>query len=341
MFGSAKLSNTKVCLCGAFGRILMCENILGTTAVSDVGTRAWTRLDDGDFIDSLNGCVIGQGYLIKRTTDGGLTWFDANQDCPTSYLCDIDKEGLGLDFSSNGNLGLAVGTGGFIARSTDSGATWCRIASPTTSNINAVAFPPWTVLPQDLGLCAPTNTAYFVGGSGMVYRSVDGGATWTSVTIPNETVTLYGVSFATPCAGYVVGTDGKIFTTSDGGQVWRKLTVQGGSSDTFYDVETWGNGSSAIVVGQNGGVYERVGSQFVRQTLGNLTVTEQLRGVEVLNQGVNVRVCGDMGTVLFRDSGVWTRKRSQTNSNISTTKFSDPTHGFAIGTAFDIERYSP
>jgi hypothetical protein len=119
---------------------------------------------------------------------------------------------------------------------------------------------------------------------------------------------------------------------------WSPVTVTGGSGETFFDVATWDDGTPAILVGQNGGVFEKTGTAFVKQTLG-LTVTEHLNDVEVLNSGSNVRICGQNGVVLFRDSGTWTKPKSQTNDPLYRLVFQSPTHGFGVGQQFVLVEY--
>ncbi len=334
IFGAARISDLVACLVGSFGRILLVVNGI----LSDKATTVFTRLADAAFTSATTGVVTGQGWAIKRTTDAGLTWNDVD----INWLCSQTTKGLGIAMSSAGNKGVMVGTGGFIAYGTNSGQTWTRVQSPpppVTADLNAVEFTQVTV-----GGCAAQETAFAVSSQGEVVVSHDFGQSWSLVSDPDPgTDALYGVSFATSCVGYVCGLNAKVFRTTDGGQTWAAVPVVGSTpGDLFYDVTTWGDGTQAIMVGQNGGVYEKSGTRFVKQTLPfNPSVTALLRDVEILNSGTNVRICGDYGVVLFRDSGTWTKVRSQTTWPLVKLDFQSPTHGFGVGFNFMITEYRP
>ena len=336
-FGSAKVSATKALFVGSFGRMVMYDSAASTA--SEKGSSIWTRINDAKFIGN-SGWTIGQGFLIMRTTDGGVTWFPANQAQLNCTPASLASEGLGIDFSPNGAVGFAVGAGGRMWRSLNAGVNWSELTSPTTNTLNAVTFA-WSANGVPEGPCPLATSMYVVGASGFVARSDDSGNNWTPWTVDVGTgaAALYGVSFASPCAGYVVGSNAKVYRTLDGGATWRAMTVVGNTGETFYDVRTWNAGAGAIVVGQNGSVYQLSGSQFVKQTLGTLNITDHLYGVEVLNNGAYVRIAGGKGLVLFRDNGTWAKKRSQATSDLFRANFDSPTHGYVIGRACEVVAY--
>jgi photosystem II stability/assembly factor-like uncharacterized protein len=330
LLAAAKISNSVAAMAGHFGRILRYDVNASPPEdiVIDTASRYFARLNDGEFINSTTGCVIGQARTIWRTTNNGVTW-----NVVSPWVCDGNAQGKGLDFSSNWSNGVAVGSGGFIAHSSDSGQSWTELVPPPQPlTLNAVAFMPPFLIP-------PPTTVYAVGSAGVVLRSDDQGVTWASLPRAG-TENLFGVSFANPSVGYVVGAKRSVYRTINGGQSWNPVGVVGGNpGETFFDVETWGSGTPAILVGQNGGVYERTAGRFVKQTLG-LTVTENLNDVQVINLGTDVvRICGDNGVVLFRDSGVWTKPRSLTNEPLFKLAFQGSGHGFAVGKNFLIAEY--
>jgi photosystem II stability/assembly factor-like uncharacterized protein len=68
------------------------------------------------------------------------------------------------------------------------------------------------------------STGWAVGGGGKLFKTTDGGATWT----PQNTGTgedLKDVSFISPSLGWAVGNTGTLIATSDGGLTWRHLRV--------------------------------------------------------------------------------------------------------------------
>jgi hypothetical protein len=70
-----------------------------------------------------------------------------------------------------------------------------------------------------------------------------------------------------------------------------------------------------------------------------MAVTTDLTDLVVLNSGTNVRICGVLGTVLFRDSGSWSQPKSQTNEDLTAISFDSATSGFCVGRPFLITRY--
>ena len=101
---------------------------------------------------------------------------------------------------------------------------------------------------------------------------------------------------------------------------------------------TWGTGSAAIAVSTAGLVYELTSSTFDPVTL-PFAVTQDLNDVEVPDNGNSVRICGDVGVVLFRDSTVWTKPKSQTTEHLFKLSFQSANDGFWVGKQFLILEY--
>ncbi|MGQ0552265.1 MAG: WD40/YVTN/BNR-like repeat-containing protein [Planctomycetota bacterium] len=344
-FAGARISNTKACLVGSFGRIGIYDSD-GGGSYTDVGSKGATRLNDGAFLDGTTGCIIGQGWVIRYTEDSGATWTVVNDDWDNLEA----QQGNGIAFASDGLHGVTVGTAGFLARTDNSSSPsdpwteWTNdVEGPeAVPDLHAVSF-----APASSGDCSGPETAWAVGSAGYLLRSEDDGESWDYMSHSfGGTEDLYGVSFATRCVGYVVGANLSAWKTEDGGASWDEVVVLGGSGETLYDVQTWGDGTQAIAVGQNGAVFVKTAARFARvpeeavsgEEFG-FAVFEHLYDVEVLNSGTNVRVGGDKGAVLFRDSGTWTRKRSDTTHPLSKLAFQSAAEGFAIGQMFVVLKY--
>jgi photosystem II stability/assembly factor-like uncharacterized protein len=125
-----------------------------------------------DFIDAMTGWVVGDGGMIAKTTDGGVTW------TPQSSGVDVRLHGVCF---VDANLGWAAGEYGTIVTTQDGGATWTPqvsgwIPDPAVEDDNMVlndvdfvsATEGWIV--QDIG--------WTPGQEGTVLHTVDGGATW-------------------------------------------------------------------------------------------------------------------------------------------------------------------
>jgi photosystem II stability/assembly factor-like uncharacterized protein len=200
----------------------------------------------------------GDASRIYRTTDGGATWDAAfvNDDPAAFYDC--------MAFYPGGRRGLAMSDpvdGKFrILATHDSGRSW-------------------TVLPDDGMPEAPTefgfaasgdclvtagHAAYFGsgGGAARVFRSDDGGLTWTATdsTIPaGEAAGVFALAFRTPWKGVAVG--GDFADPADGvdavattrhNNVWRN---EGDLSHLAEDVAYLpAHGRRLIVTGESGDV---------------------------------------------------------------------------------------
>jgi photosystem II stability/assembly factor-like uncharacterized protein len=123
--------------------------------------------------------------------------------------------------TDNGNQWMVVGNN--IATSDDSGETW------TSKTVNLpLTFKPdrrytdVTFVNDDLG---------FMVNQSQIFRTTDGGVTWTSVLSlqPSHDKYLYSayfhaIAFMNETDGYAVGDFEKIFHTTDGGDHWEEVS---------------------------------------------------------------------------------------------------------------------
>lgn len=168
----------------------------------------------------------------------------------TLCLCFVGIAGFGqwtmLTTPATGNLyavsfcdvdnGVVAGASGTIMITGDGGATWTEITGQTEDF--------WAA-------CMVTPQLIFVGGDNL-YRSDDGGLTWTmpDVDAPKS------FSFSSPLEGVCTGITG-VFQTDDGGVNWTRV-VPGGTS--VYETSS-AFGQTSIAMGNVGGFvsYSAVG----------------------------------------------------------------------------------
>ncbi|MFT3980409.1 MAG: gliding motility-associated C-terminal domain-containing protein [Ferruginibacter sp.] len=169
------------------------------------------------FTDCNNGILAG-GSSITVTEDGGATWQDKNRpDFAASYYS-IN----GMAYPNTGKAYFGV-SNGVIYTSPDKGTT----LDPAYTNINF----------QMNGVDAIGNDTVWVAGYSQytvaaasrttnIFRSFDGGATWTAIggfplgtTGPN----LSRISFGSRNVGYVAGTRNGVYKTTDGGTTWTSI----------------------------------------------------------------------------------------------------------------------
>lgn len=137
---------------------------------------------------------------------------------------------------------------------------------------------------------------YVVGDA--VYRSVDSGRTWSTVTLPGIGLTtmLRGVYFTSANEGWAVGDGGRIFHTSNYGVDWQAQTS--GTTVNLRDV-FFVNSRTGIAVGDRGTILSTTdsGVTWIAQASGT---TEALNSVTFSSSTPRVGwIVGNNGTVLY------------------------------------------
>ena len=117
------------------------------------------------------------------------------------------------------------------------------------------------------------------------------------------------------------------------GMLAKRLSLRGLSCEVRY------NGSSAIAVGDDGGVWTG-GPRLSRVDFGNLTVDEELHDVEVIGNGTQVWISGAQGVLVHRDSSLeWSKPESRTTLLLPKVEFLSESEGYAAGSTFTILKY--
>jgi photosystem II stability/assembly factor-like uncharacterized protein len=157
------------------------------------------------FADENNGYVVGAYNLIFRTRDGGKTWeswFDRTENPKFFNLYSIRPVG--------GVLYIA-GEAGLVLKLDASGERFQAAPTPYNGSF--------------FGVADAKGAAVVFGLRGNVYRSDDGGKSWTKV---DTGLTAAVVGAAATAKGDVLLADagGRIVASADGGKTYQKISVK-------------------------------------------------------------------------------------------------------------------
>jgi photosystem II stability/assembly factor-like uncharacterized protein len=163
---------------------------------------------------------FGSGAGIFKSMDGGANWKTANAGLGPLSIYTI------VVAPSVPSVLYVAGPGSF-AKSTNGGETWTPLTMKFRS-ANYTSFGGYAVTSNVQTLTvAPFDAAKVYAGTGDgVYKSTDGGATWTRTggAMDGQSVCSVFVDRGNPAVLYATATsDGKAFKTTDGGDTWEEL----------------------------------------------------------------------------------------------------------------------
>jgi photosystem II stability/assembly factor-like uncharacterized protein len=207
-------------------------------------------LQDFQFIDEMNGLVVGEGSGTIRTNDGGKTWIKGEpvRNDNSAYLISFTGKDTAMvsivnnyaSFTNDRGKTFAqpsswtppfvghksssayylqsrdvihsVGLQGGIAKTTNGGKTWDKTAS-------------FNILNSLTDLTHVGNDTLFTCGSvGFIARTTDAGKTWKQQPIQLNN-NLNKVYFVNNKLGYIGGQYGTLIRTNDAGEHWDKIST--------------------------------------------------------------------------------------------------------------------
>ncbi|WP_419167904.1 WD40/YVTN/BNR-like repeat-containing protein [Candidatus Palauibacter sp.] len=185
--------------------------------------------------------AAGSGGLWK-TTNAGVTWDPVFEDQPVYSIGDvaIDPNNPDVIWVGSGEnvSGRHVGWGDGVYRSRNGGETWENVGLRDSQHIGKIL-----VDPRDsrVVLVAAEGSLWAPGGVRGVYRSTDGGDSWTLVLGIDENTGVTDIEFAPgdPDVVYAAayerrrkiwghlagGPNSGIYKSTDGGENWRRITA--------------------------------------------------------------------------------------------------------------------
>ncbi len=206
---------------------------------SDDAGRTWTETDARMRLDCPRIIHTRVTAMCAHPTDGKTVWAGVEIDgLFRSRDAGKNWQALGKELSSQDIHALAFvpGSGRLIATtnndvnvSLDMGDTWQPLRLPA-----ALPLAYFRGLAQRCGrpdeLILGNGDAP-PGTTGLVARSLDGGATWQPARMPgraNSTIWNFAVNPADPDLAYATSVSGQVYRSTDGGISWEKLSREFG-----------------------------------------------------------------------------------------------------------------
>ncbi|MGH7597372.1 MAG: YCF48-related protein, partial [bacterium] len=279
-------------------------------------------LKDIHVFDQNRAIAVGDLGAVMKSTDGGMSWSAQNNAGGAFILNSVSF--------FNANAGWAVGRDdvfrGYLLKTTNGGASWVtqKIAQPGSEDFFSVHF-----IDAKTGWAVGYDTHSFSGSFGIVYKTTDGGSTWSKLPeIGPANLFLYFVYFNDDSTGWAAGSNGTILKTRNGARTWSKQisgTTNHLYSASFVDTTTgWAVGTSGTILKTSDG-----GATWSPQNSGT---TNTLRSVLFIDANTGW-AAGDNGAILKTTNGgaQWLSQASGTTAALSSVDFIDDNTGWAVG----------
>jgi photosystem II stability/assembly factor-like uncharacterized protein len=181
----------------------------GTTgtaiAVDQAGNAYVTGATPANDFPVVNGLKTSGNFF--KTTDSGANWNNRN---------DLTGEITILAIAPNSGNTIYAGTFNGPFRSTDAGATWTKTSTTGLSG---------SLFSASMAVDPTNSQVLYVGGqSGGLRKTTNGGDSWSTVNIPQNSTTVWSIVFdpVTPATMYLATGLG-VFRSTDSGTTWTAL----------------------------------------------------------------------------------------------------------------------
>ena len=220
--------------------VLLLDIIANAAGITD-SVKTFTN-NGIQFLNSLQGFIVGNYGKLLYTEDGGSIWQALDSDT-VNNLNDL--------FFIDARNGWIVGNYGTILHyvvNPSGSRTITRESIATTKNLNSVHF-----INEDVG---------YVAGDSVILKTVNGGGIWESITPNGFGEIITSIYFPDTTIGVFVTESGNIYRTTDSGQNWSIVNSTTGKCLALYFIDNkhgWvtssdGTTNHKIFITVNGGL---------------------------------------------------------------------------------------
>lgn len=280
-------------LAGASGTGQTVGTGIAVDSAGDAYVAGYTSSSDFPTLSPLRG---GRNNLLITTNSGG-NWAPNNIGTGNRSI-----QALAIDKNSPSTIYAGTGLNGGLFKSTDGGASWAALNTGlTNASCNAIA-----IHPTNSNLLYAALVAQNFGPGTGVYKSVDGGNTWTNTGL-NQQVFSLAVDPQNPLNVYA-GSNFGFSKSTNGGASWANSSTGmnfGGANAIVIDPAT---PSTIYTIAGGGGVFKSINSAGNWSQVNNGLTNTTLRGLVMDPAVPSTLYVGSAGGGIFKTTdagGSW------------------------------------